>query len=174
MHVSGVHLQERFEHFWVGRLHIELVALQHDLGFAVVACGRLDELFDVIRQADLRGFMSLEISTESHFPQPLQEGKRGIEVWCSFLPICMPYLGEAVENRDDGFCLQAHGDGGIERVWRQHVLMHRLRPADGLCDGDEEVVRLLVDAGEGLQENPAIGTNPQRPAEAQQDISEYL
>lgn len=71
-------------------------------------------------------------------------------------------LGELIQHSNDGLCLQPHRHRGVERMRRQIVLVHRLRPADGLGDGDEEVIGLLVEGRERLQEDPAVSTSPQR------------
>ena len=36
-------------------------------------------------------------------------------------------------------------------------------PADGLRDGNEEIIGLLVERGEGFQKDPAISAGPKRP-----------
>lgn len=57
---------------------------------------------------------------------------------------CITHLGEAVEDSDDGLCVEANADGSVEGVRREHVLVHTLGPANRLGDGDQEVVRLAV------------------------------
>ena len=47
---------------------------------------------------------------------------------------------------------------------RRRSRSRSLGTGHGLCDGDEEVVGLLVDGRKGLQEDPAVGAHPQRPA----------
>lgn len=75
------------------------------------------------------------------------------------------YLGQPVQNADDGLCSQPNADCGIQRVWREHILMHALWAAHRLCYGNQKVVRLTIHWGECLQEDAPVWTHPQRPAE---------
>lgn len=53
-------------------------------------------------------------------------------------------LGQAIEHSDDGLGVEPNADGCVEGVRREHILMHALRPAHRLRDGDQEIVRLPV------------------------------
>lgn len=71
-------------------------------------------------------------------------------------------LAQPPQHRQDGGRLQADGDGCVEGVRGEGVLVHHLRAAHGLSHGNEEVGRLFVHRREGLEEHAAVGAHPQR------------
>ena len=59
--------------------------------------------------------------------------------------------------------LQTDGDGGIERIGSKFVLVNVCRAANRFGDGDEEVLRVLIDGREGLEEHVPVRRDPKRP-----------
>lgn len=52
--------------------------------------------------------------------------------------------------------LQPYADSSIKGVGCQLVLVDVDRPADGLCNGYQEILGILINRREGFQENVAI------------------
>lgn len=53
-------------------------------------------------------------------------------------------LGQAVEHPDDALSVDGHSNGGVQAVWGQLVLVHKLRPGHRLSNSHQEVVSLRV------------------------------
>ena len=66
------------------------------------------------------------------------------------------HLAEAIEHLDDIVRHKADRDGSIETVRRQLVLVDERRPADGLSDCDEEVLRLFSDRRKAFEDDVTV------------------